>query len=321
MIYGMTGTEDDISDLPQHVIELCRRHLGMIETVIPLATARHTLYRLSGPVGVGVLKIHADSPDLWLREHTANGLFHRHSLLLDAAPGYLLLRFVDAQPLVRRLTTDISSSPARLFEQAAIRLSQIHEASLEFDPDSIRDFPTDQALIVGLGSRDFLSSFTAATHLLPARMGQKRARRIYEAIARTIPGLEGIHRSACLIHGDFQPKNLLFDANESLAAVIDWELARIAPPLCDFATLLRFAPDDESESLILRASERAGISIDSRDARCHDLIRVCLGLSKPDLTGDDVPLWQHYVDGCAESLLENDPEPARAGARALLTLP
>ena len=326
----MTKPGDVIGDLPPHVIELCRRHLGIIERITPLAAGRHGLFRLSGTTGVGVLKIHVDSPnlksnfdspDLWLREHTANVLFQEHSQLLDAVPGYLLFKFVDAQPLIQRLLADTSSSPANLLGQAASRAGEIHRASLELHSNLLRNFPTDPLLAMGLGLPDFLPSFKAATHLLSAHVGVKRVRRIYQAIAQTIGNLDHVHRSACLIHGDFQPKNLLFDAKGSLAAVIDWELARIAPPLCDLSTLLRFAPDDASESAVLRHAALAGLSIDARSARCYDLIRVSLGMSRPDLTGEDVPIWANYIEGCAESLLENDPEPARVASKALLTLP
>src|SRR5688572_558007 len=108
----MTGPAHGIEDLPRHVIELYRRYLG-VNAVTSLSTARHILLRLSGDAGVGVLKIHidVDSPDLWVREHTANVLFQGHSHLLDAVPGYLLFKFVDAQPLVRRLIADPQSSP------------------------------------------------------------------------------------------------------------------------------------------------------------------------------------------------------------------
>jgi hypothetical protein len=248
----MTRSGDIIGDLPQQVVELCRRHLGIINTVTPLANARHVLFRLSGADGVGVLKIHGISPDLWLREHTANLLFEEHSQLLDAVPGYLLFKFVDAPTLVRRLIADTPSSPANLFVQSAARASEIHRASLALNSALLGNFP-------------------------------------------------------------------LFDANGCLSAVIDWELARIAPPLCDLATLLRFAPDDASESAVLHAST-LGLSVDARSAR-YDLIRVSLSMSKPDLTGEDVPIWANFIDGCAVSLLENDPEPARAASRGLLTLP
>jgi hypothetical protein len=314
----MTKTPAIIRNLPRNVIELCRRHLGIINTVSPLTSARHTLYQLSGTIGVGVLKIHRVTPDFWLREHTANVLFQRHSQLLGAVPGYLLFKFVDAKPLIQRLVADDSPSPADLFGQAATRANEIHGASIEFNPDLLGNFPRDSPLALGLGSSGFLTSFKAATHVLSARMGAKRLRRIHQAIAKMIGNLDGVHRSACLIHGDFQPKNLLFDTNAQLAAVIDWELARIAPPLCDLATLLRLAPDDASESAILRASELVGLSVDN--ARAYDLIRVSLGMSKPDLTGNDVPIWVSYMDGCALSLLENDPVPARAASRRLLTL-
>jgi hypothetical protein len=317
----MERTADVNGDLPQHVIEVCGRHLGIINAVTPLANARHVLFRLAGTNGVGVLKIHGISPDFWLREHTANLLFHGHSQLLDALPGYLLFKFVDAQPLVRRLVADTPSSPADLFGQAATRASEIHQASRELNSSLLGNFPTDPLLALGLGSPDFLPSFKAATHLLSARMGEKRVRRIHQAATKTIGNLGGIHRSVCLIHGDCQPKNLLFDANGCLAAVIDWELARIAPPLCDVATLVRFTPDDASESAVLSAFNPR-LCVDARDARCYDLIRISHGLSKPDLSsGGDVAVWANYVDGCAVSLLENDPEPARAASRALLTLP
>jgi aminoglycoside phosphotransferase (APT) family kinase protein len=88
-----------------------------------------------------------------------------------------------------------------------------------------------------------------------------------------------------LIHGDFQPKNLLFDADGCLAAVIDWELARIAPPLCDVATLVRFTPDDASEAAVLRAS-LPGLSDGAASARCYDLIRISLGLCRFKKTPD-----------------------------------
>jgi hypothetical protein len=45
-------TADVIGELPQDVIELCRRHLGIINTATLLATARHLLVRLSGSAGV-----------------------------------------------------------------------------------------------------------------------------------------------------------------------------------------------------------------------------------------------------------------------------
>jgi Ser/Thr protein kinase RdoA (MazF antagonist) len=326
----MITTGDISRDLPDHVLELCRRHLGVINTITPLPEARHFLFRLSGTHGAGVLKVHApeslvlseyDSPDLWRREHTANVLFKAHSQLLDAVPGYLLFKFVDAQPLVRRLIAGTPSSPARLFAQAATLAGEIHRTSVQLDSDVLGGFPTDWLLALGLGSRDFLSSFKAATQLLSVRMGLKRSRRIYQAVARTIGNMNGIHRSACLIHGDFQPKNLLFDANGHLGAVVDWELARIAPPLCDLATLLRFAPDDASESAVLSGYQEGGFYADARNARCYDLIKVSLGMSKPELTGDDVPIWENYLDGCSQSLLEDDPEPARAASRKLLSLP
>src|SRR5215813_3620406 len=135
--HNLKRTRDIIEDFPQHVIELCRRHLGIINTVTPLANARHELFKLSGTTGIGVLKIHTDDPDLWRREHTANLLFREHSQLVDAVPGYLLFSFVDAESLVRRLTAETPSSPMSLFKQAVSRAGEIHRASLELDAGAL----------------------------------------------------------------------------------------------------------------------------------------------------------------------------------------
>jgi hypothetical protein len=49
---------------------------------------------------------------------------------------------------------------------------------------------------------------------------------------------------ACLVHGDFNPKNLLVDpASGEVTGVLDWEFAHAGTPVTDLGNLLRFERD------------------------------------------------------------------------------
>ncbi len=43
---------------------------------------------------------------------------------------------------------------------------------------------------------------------------------------------------ACVVHGDFRPGNIVYAADGTVAAVLDWELAAVGDPLTDLAWLL-----------------------------------------------------------------------------------
>lgn len=52
--------------------------------------------------------------------------------------------------------------------------------------------------------------------------------------------LDGVRRS-CLVHSDFNPKNILVDpASGAVTAVLDWEYAHAGSPHADLGNLLRF---------------------------------------------------------------------------------
>lgn len=68
--------------------------------------------------------------------------------------------------------------------------------------------------------------------------------RLYEglcAVAATAQDvLDGVGR-ACLVHSDFNPKNLLIDrADGAVTGLLDWEFAHAGPPGTDLGNLLRF---------------------------------------------------------------------------------
>ncbi|MGC6390655.1 MAG: phosphotransferase family protein [Alphaproteobacteria bacterium] len=64
-----------------------------------------------------------------------------------------------------------------------------------------------------------------------------------EFLIETLPKVMPVYDHACcVVHGDFRLDNLLFDDNQNVLAVIDWELSTLGPPLVDLSywcTMLR----------------------------------------------------------------------------------
>jgi aminoglycoside phosphotransferase (APT) family kinase protein len=59
---------------------------------------------------------------------------------------------------------------------------------------------------------------------------------------------------ACLVHGDFNPKNLLVDAAEgTVTGLLDWEFAHAGTPGADLGNLLRFERDPEFAAAVTGA--------------------------------------------------------------------
>lgn len=86
--------------------------------------------------------------------------------------------------------------------------------------------------------------------------------------------LDGVRRS-CLVHADFNPKNLLVDhASLAVTGVLDWEFAHVGSPYADLGNLLRFHRRPAFVEAVLSARE-ARVPDPRADAlglaRAHDL--------------------------------------------------
>jgi aminoglycoside phosphotransferase (APT) family kinase protein len=83
---------------------------------------------------------------------------------------------------------------------------------------------------------------------------------------------------ACLVHSDFNPKNLLVDpATCRVTGLLDWEFAHAGLPVTDLGNLLRFERDPTLTDAVLRAYEEC--VPDARDdlletARAADLFAL-----------------------------------------------
>ena len=168
----------------------------------------------------------------------------------------------------------------------------------------------------------FWAGFAIATAPFRERFGNPWWDRVTAAIERGLDACERVLVEVVLCHGDYQPKNLIFDEAGQLQALIDWELAAFAPRLADLAHLLRYAPSDALEDSLTQGYGATCPLPDSwaRAARCYDLARVSLGLSQPGVSGaSDIPLWIEFLEGCVDALLRSDPQRLRRACRVFLS--
>ncbi|HKN50915.1 MAG TPA: phosphotransferase family protein [Amycolatopsis sp.] len=87
--------------------------------------------------------------------------------------------------------------------------------------------------------------------------------------SRDLPGIEELHdRLAAsvpesgkpsIIHGDYRLDNVLVDADDQVAAVLDWEMSTLGDPLTDVALLVAYAERDKvSLQMVSNASSAPG---------------------------------------------------------------
>ena len=116
-----------------------------------------------------------------------------------------------------------------------------------------------------------------------ARQVRRWKKQLDASRSRPVAGIDELHAllaadppdggAATIVHGDYRLDNILVDANDQLAAVVDWEMATLADPLTDVGLLIVYqrmdrldegpmasdAPGYPSEAEILaRYAERSG---------------------------------------------------------------
>ncbi|MFF1690972.1 MULTISPECIES: phosphotransferase family protein [unclassified Streptomyces] len=166
----------------------------------------------------------------------------------------LLYRFVDGTPLSQVLANGPASGEARALGRAVgavlARIGRVRlhrpgvfgDSSLVPAPDGaapLGDLPgfVDHCLVTA--ASDGAPSGTDSAVLSGTDSAALRA------LARRGPGaLTAVAGERSLVHGDFNPKNVLVQQRAgqwSVAAVLDWELAFSGSPLFDVGNMLRFA--------------------------------------------------------------------------------
>lgn len=313
--------------LPARARALAQASLGSVRTCSALRGGQHATFRLEGGRS-GVLKVRPPDRATWRREVEALALFASELSVpevlaadADEEGAYLLMSLLPGEPLSRWL--DEAGFPLeQAFLEGAAMAGRVHAVASRLTTSSQRW--TDDILVAyGLGTAAFFERYEARISAASARLGLERTARILRVVRASLPRLDGLDHAVQLVHGDFQPKNLLFDAGGHLTGVIDWELARRAPRLNDLAMLMRFAGTDDLELRMVEAygpGDRLPSEVPAA-ARCYELVKVTVGLTTPEPDGPDVPAWIAFVDGCLDFFERGDAGPVRLAATHLREIP
>ncbi|MFD7157123.1 phosphotransferase family protein [Kribbella sp. NPDC059898] len=144
-------------------------------------------------------------------------------LLTERLPGVNLQVFLETADEAQRRTvgTQLGELLARLSGMPFLRPGMFRDDELGVEPFGLGDLTEYVAgLRLGLGD-GFATVIDEAEELLGG----------------------GVDRF-CLVHSDFNPKNLLVDPESArITGLIDWEFAHVGSPYADLGNLLRFSED------------------------------------------------------------------------------
>jgi aminoglycoside phosphotransferase (APT) family kinase protein len=147
----------------------------------------------------------------------------------------------------------------------------------------------DEQLNVRAWSEQLPEFAAACMRRVPdARLSPAERRAWVELCTAEAPLLRAVDRVARLVHGDFNPKNLLVARTVdgwTVAAVLDWEFSFSGCPFADAANMLRFAADYPAAFV---AGFRAGYGNDGWEetGRAIDLFALSDLATRPP--GNDV---------------------------------
>lgn len=201
-------------------------------------------------------------------------------------PGMLVTSFLSGQRLdlcIAGLDERSRATVARNLGTALGRLAQMPMLhSGQFVDDNLKIEPWTEA-------PDLLAwvQHQRASSALADWPGQE-----YEGLCNVAQGaqtlLDQLDR-ACLVHSDFNPKNLLIDpVTGALTGLLDWEFAHAGSPLSDLGNLLRFDRDPVFASAVIDGyMELAGHldGVSTSRARLLDLARSADMAALVDLAG------------------------------------
>jgi hypothetical protein len=318
--------------LPPGALTLIRTCIGPDFTATPIPGGQHATFHILGAVEA-ILKVFPAQYRGFDVEQTALELIRAglagvlpvvvpevYGSASDADGRYLLLSFFLSRSLAQAIRVpEFRRRPALV--QAAESIGRIHSIASTLAETATRTFPVDGlAGLVRVGQLDF-DGLCERVRQGACVVGAERTAGAIQALEAHRAILEGVCAPIHLVHGDYQPKNLLITRHgEALVAVIDWELACLSSPIRDLATLLRFCDDLSTEDAVLDAYPALPWTHEMTrvGARCFDLARVAIGMSTVRSTTSDTPAWLEFVDATIAYLAAGAPERLRRAAAALI---
>jgi aminoglycoside phosphotransferase (APT) family kinase protein len=149
-------------------------------------------------------------------------------------------------------------------------------------------------LLEGADSMPRFVDLCLASDNLQRRVPAELRDRTHGLMWSEAPRLADLDREACLVHGDFNKRNLLVRCaagHWNVAAVLDWEFAVSSSPLADLGSFLRYerAARPVAEPHFSAGYVRAGGRLPEdwrRLARWVDLVALCESLTHDELPDD-----------------------------------
>jgi len=185
----------------------------------------------------------------------------------DGAPPYVLYERLSGVNLQTYLDTAGDAERRKVGEQLGellVRLSGM--PFLTFGEFTGRELAIES---FGIELEQFFASHAVGIGLTPEQTAR------FAAVLEQAEDLAatGVDR-VCLVHSDFNPKNLLVDpSTATITGLIDWEFAHAGSPYTDLGNLLRFCTDPVLGAAVLSVV-RAGPDLGDRlleRARTADL--------------------------------------------------
>lgn len=200
--------------------------------------------------------------------------------VLYAEPPFALLRFVEGASFRDLAPEDIPRAAASAGEVLAAIGRFTFEASGWLGPGPAVGAP----LLEGPDPEPRFIDQCLASPNARKRVPPELARRTSAFVWKSASEFDALNRARPrLVHGDFNPPNLLVRGH-TIAAVIDWEFAVAGSPIADIGNFLRFQP--AAEPYFSDAYLGAGGTLPPdwrRMARLADLVALCEFLSRDEL--------------------------------------
>ncbi|MFT3925179.1 MAG: aminoglycoside phosphotransferase family protein [Myxococcales bacterium] len=311
--------------LPAGLQRTIEKWVGRHRHLIPIRGGQHSTYRVVGRRSAIVKVFPADHVGFHVERRTLQllagrrGIPHLYASGKNASFAFLLVSCIAGESIAHAFST-AGFPRARALTNASEKLARTHELLRGLSPRQQRSFPVDSLAEISTSVTSFMDAFSSAALNAERFLGARRLRDVLKVVHRHAPLLVQVHEHRQVIHGDYQPRNVLADQEGRIRGVVDWEMARQATPLCDIAMLLRYCDSVRAERDVLLAY--AGLSLSANEARlaarCYDLAKVTLGMSKAPAWTSDARTWIHYIDGCLDYVRRGSTARSRRAARDLL---
>ncbi|TCO51672.1 aminoglycoside phosphotransferase (APT) family kinase protein [Kribbella antiqua] len=168
-------------------------------------------------------------------------------LLTERLPGINLQVFLDTagEDERRKVGAQLGELLVRLSGMPFLTSGMFRGSELTIEP-------------FGLGELgDFFESLIPDLGFGPGQAGS-----LLEVIASAEDDLAGGTDRVCLVHSDFNPKNLLVDpATARITGLIDWEFAHAGSPYSDLGNLFRFCQDPVLAGAVLSVVRGSGLDL------------------------------------------------------------